>query len=89
MSTNPFDRVNLGYEGLFSPQTTFYHLQPGPSAETNGELVHILQVPVIKRGWEGTVESGTVTCVLFGALWVVWKLFRGREEGMGKRKKEE
>lgn len=28
MATNPFDRVNLGYDGLFGPRTMFYHLQP-------------------------------------------------------------
>jgi hypothetical protein len=25
---NPFDRVNLGYDGLFGPKTMFYHLNP-------------------------------------------------------------
>jgi hypothetical protein len=25
---NPFDRVNLGYDGLFGPRTMFYHLTP-------------------------------------------------------------
>lgn len=29
---NPFDRVNLGYEGLFGSRTMFYHLQPRPPA---------------------------------------------------------
>lgn len=27
-SINPFDRVNLGYDGLFGPRTMFYHLTP-------------------------------------------------------------
>ncbi|KFX97403.1 hypothetical protein V490_02806 [Pseudogymnoascus sp. VKM F-3557] len=28
LTVNPFDRVNLGYEGLFGEQTLFYHLKP-------------------------------------------------------------
>ena len=28
MSVNPFDRVNLGYDGLFGARTMFYHLSP-------------------------------------------------------------
>lgn len=32
MSVNPFDRVNLGYDGLFGPKTMFYHVPPAPVA---------------------------------------------------------
>ncbi|KAK4961115.1 protease B nonderepressible form [Elasticomyces elasticus] len=32
MSTNPFDRVDLGYDGLFGPRTMFYHFSPSAGA---------------------------------------------------------
>ena len=92
MSTNPFDRVNLGYDGLFGPRTMFYHLQP---ASSGGEpLLEEIRVPVLdlessKMKW---IEPGTVTMVLLGFLWVSLKLFvanRGslvRKEGRRKKR---
>ncbi|KAK4899174.1 protease B nonderepressible form [Elasticomyces elasticus] len=32
MSTNPFDRVDIGYDGLFGPRTMFYHFSPSVGA---------------------------------------------------------
>lgn len=75
MNTNPFDRVNLGYDGLFGPRTMFYHLQ---AASGGKPLTEELQAPVLdlegsKLKW---VELGTVTIVILGSLWVCSKLLR-------------
>lgn len=72
MNTNPFDRVNLGYDGLFGPRTMFYHLQPASGGES---LLAEIQVPVLdldgsKMMW---VEPGTATMVVLGFLWVCLK----------------
>lgn len=72
MNTNPFDRVNLGYDGLFGPRTMFYHLQPASGGES---LLAEIQVPVLdldgsKMMW---VEAGTATMVVLGFLWVCLK----------------
>lgn len=79
MSTNPFDRVNLGYESLFGQRTMFYHLQPTAMSDSGGQLVENLQVPVLAQGWDGYVEAGTVGCVFLGVLWLIWKLLRQKE----------
>ena len=73
MNTNPFDRVNLGYDGLFGPRTMFYHLQPASGGEF---LLEDIRLPVLDlRGstmkW---VESGTVLMVSLGFLWVCLSL---------------
>lgn len=78
MNVNPFDRVNLGYDGLFGPRTMFYHLQPRAAGEGsgngNGSLVEVVRVPVLDTRRAGWVEGGTVAVVLVGVLWVCWKL---------------
>lgn len=83
MAVNPFDRVNLGWDGLFSPQTMFYQLRPSVAADgrEGGRLVEEIDVPVLRisdsKGmlFEGrTVEVGTVVVVLLGMVWVLWKL---------------
>lgn len=79
MSTNPFDRVNLGYENLFGQRNMFYHLQPAQStavSASGGQMIEDLQVPVLAQGWDGYVEAGTVGCVFLGVLWLMWKLLR-------------
>lgn len=70
MSVNPFDRVNLGYDGLFGPKTMFYHLSPNSS----GTLVETLSVPVLQTQRASWIEPGTVAVVLLGFCWVLWKL---------------
>ena len=75
MSTNPFDRVHLGYEGLFGPRTMFYHLVPQPGLGTQ-RLVERLSVPVLEVEQVGRIEIGTVAIVAMGTLWLVAKLFR-------------
>lgn len=72
MNTSPFDRINLGYEGLFGPRTMFYHLQPQPAA--GGALVEVVRVPVLDSDWVGSVEIGTVSVVLAGCFWIAMKL---------------
>lgn len=69
---NPFDRVNLGYDGLFGPRTLFWHVDPKPS---EGEsLYHHLQVPVLDLAQSNRISSGTATVVIIGLLFVIWKL---------------
>lgn len=73
MNTNPFDRIHLGYDGLFGPRTIFYHLQPASGGES---LVEDIRVPVLdlagsKMKW---IESGTVMVVVLGFLWVCLRL---------------
>ena len=74
---NPFDRVNLGYDGLFGTRTMFYHLDP--VVKDGGKLVSTLKVPVLNTEAIGSewVESGTVVVVLLGWMWVVWKMVGG------------
>ena len=75
MSTNPFDRAHLGYEGLFGPRTMFYHLVPQPGLGTQS-LVERLSVPVLEVQQVGRIEIGTVAIVAVGTLWLVAKLLR-------------
>ena len=82
MNNNPFDRVNVGYDGLFGPRTMFYHLQPTNGA---GRLAEELKVPVLdidgpNVGW---VDYGTVMIVLLGFSWVCWILGRVVVEDFG------
>lgn len=89
MSVNPFDRVNLGYDGLFGPKTMFYHLAPDAGGK-GGSLVETLAVPVLDLDRSGMVEQGTVAVVVMGALWVCWKLWGVvRRRGERVYKKEE
>lgn len=69
---NPFDRVNLGYDGLFGPKTMFYHMQP----EEGTEMLE-LNVPVLDPHKAGWVPWMTGVVVLVGFGWVMWKLIGG------------
>lgn len=75
-TVNPFDRVNLGYDGLFGPRTMFYHLEP--SVAKGQKLVETLQVPVLNtdRMSFGSAELLTMALVVGGFLWVAWKVVR-------------
>ncbi|EON98105.1 putative protein pbn1 protein [Phaeoacremonium minimum UCRPA7] len=73
---NPFERVNLGYDGLFGPRTVFWHVDPKPA---RGErLMSEITVPVLDydgdKGWGGVINAGTAAVVLLGFAWVVWRL---------------
>lgn len=77
---NPFDRVNLGYDGLFGPRTMFFHLEP--KAE---RLVESIKVPVLNEGVMGfnRVEWVTGCLVLGGFLYVAVLVLRGIWRGTG------
>lgn len=83
---NPFDRVNLGYDGLFTPSTTFWHVSPRPEAD--GRLINNISVPVVKEGASQWVGIGTAAAVGLGFLWVVLKLMEGYSKS-GPAKKTE
>lgn len=72
MSTSPFDRAHLGYEGLFGPRTIFYHIEPQPG--TGEILVETVQMPVLDLNRVRTVEVETLGAVLVGCIWIVGKL---------------
>ena len=70
MNTNPFDRRNLGYDGLFGPKTLFYHLQPTINS------MHVEKISVPLLGWQHNVmvERLSVFMMVLGFLWACWKL---------------
>ena len=70
--TNPFERVNLGYDGLFGPRTVFWHVEPQP--RTGSRVTTAVKVPVLDLDKAGWVNVGTAAVVLAGFLWVTWKL---------------
>ncbi|KAK0710923.1 PIG-X [Lasiosphaeris hirsuta] len=69
---NPFERVNLGYDGLFGPRTVFWHIEP--HAQGGERLVSTVKVPVLDLDKAGWVNVGTAVTVLLGFAWIVWKL---------------
>jgi hypothetical protein len=71
--SSPFERVNLGYDGLFGPRTVFWHVDPAPLVP-GGRLINEVQVPVLDMVKSGWVGAGTAAVVLFGFGWIVWKL---------------
>ena len=73
MSVNPFDRVNLGYDGLFGPRTIFYHLQPDLPA--GSMLTEKVDVPVLDLDYVTWIESGTMVALLIAVGWVMMKLW--------------
>lgn len=83
---NPFDRVNLGYDGLFGPRTLFFHLSPKPSVGEE-RLINKLNVPILDLDKSSLVEIGTAAVVGLGFLWVLWVLFGvWRRAGYGSNK---
>lgn len=71
--SSPFERVNLGYDGLFGPRTVFWHVDPAPQ-EAGGRLVNEVRVPVLDMVKSGWVGAGTAAVVLLGFGWIVWRL---------------
>ncbi|KAI0194162.1 PIG-X [Astrocystis sublimbata] len=69
---SPFDRANLGYDGLFGPRTLFWHVNPQP--EEGSDLNHRIQVPVLDTNKTQWVSTGTAAVVLLGFAYVVFKL---------------
>jgi hypothetical protein len=82
MGVNPFDRVNLGWEGLFGPRTMFFQLHPGENGSLSRGVVEHIHVPVLQATEEGSqyrrtvehVELGTVMVIVLGFIWILWKL---------------
>lgn len=93
MAANPFDRTNLGYEGLFGPKTRFMHVEPqvsgrkGDGAE-GGELVEYIDVPVLDTRGTKYVEVGTMGIVFLGFFSLCWVLFRKRDGEAERRSAE-
>jgi hypothetical protein len=73
MATNPFDRVNLGYDGLFGPKTMFYHVPP---AADGTSTIASIRVPVLHQEKADWVPVGTMIAVVLGFAWVCWKLLQ-------------
>ncbi len=71
MATNPFDKVNLGYDGLFGPKTMFYHFNSG-----GDKTVEVLKVPVLSEEYSSMVSIGTMMAVMLGFGWVCWQLLQ-------------
>jgi len=71
--TNPFERVNLGYDGLFGPRTVFFHVQPRPSGTQH--MQNTITVPVLDSSKATWVNNGTAAVILLGFVWILWKLF--------------
>ena len=88
MSVNPFDRVNLGYDGLFGPKTMFYHVPAASPTDADASpfLELELKVPVMERRWGGIVQAGTLVTVVVGFLMVAVGLFRGLGGETNRRK---
>lgn len=71
MSNNPFDRVNIGYDGLFGPNTMFYHIPPESSVTKTAMEI---KVPVLPKDSGDLVQLGTLLAVAMGFIWVCWQL---------------
>lgn len=90
-ATSPFDRVNLGYEGLFGPKTLFRHLTPalpgsrgGAQGQSSAVMVEALQVPVLDLDRVSKMETGTVAAIVLGLIWMIWTLVRPITKREGK-----
>lgn len=70
--TSPFERVSLGYDGLFGPRTVFWHVDPQP--KSGGRLTNTIKVPVLDTQKAGWVNIGSSVAILIGFGWLVWKL---------------
>ncbi|KAF2115062.1 PIG-X [Lophiotrema nucula] len=77
MAVNPFDRIHLGYEGLFGLKTRFMHVPPAQVGNGTGRLVEWIDVPVLDLRKTGWVEAGTVGTVIVAFLGLCWVLFGG------------
>lgn len=77
MGVNPFDRTNLGWDGLFGSRTMFYQLHP-----QTDHLVEELEVPVLRlKDGEAlfkarNIELVTSVVIVLGFFWVLWRLAR-------------
>ncbi|KAL2111797.1 hypothetical protein VUR80DRAFT_9277 [Thermomyces stellatus] len=72
-SGNPWDRASLGYDALFGPTTSYWHVEPRPEGEE--DLMIRTKVPVLDTEKSGWVEVGTAAAILVGFAWVLFSLF--------------
>ncbi|KAH8910043.1 PIG-X-domain-containing protein [Coniochaeta sp. PMI_546] len=80
--TNPFERVNLGYDGLFGPRTVFFHIPAAPGLD---KLQNTISVPVLDANKTEWVNTGTAAAILLGFAWVLWKLYVSYSQQNSKR----
>lgn len=74
---SPFDKVRLGYDGLFPADTVFWHVDPygkGARGQQEQRLTSGLRIPVLDTDKAGWVRAGTAAVVALGFGWLVWKL---------------
>lgn len=85
--SSPFDRTNLGYDGLFGPKTMFYHFLSNSAMNAKHGAVEALTVPVLDlENWSTKyVEWVTVLFVFGGALLVAGVLGRTLVRDFGRR----
>lgn len=81
-SVNPFDRTNLGFDGLFGPKTMFYHLNPRPLTPAK-TLVEEITMPVLDLDQSRWIETGTVLAIIAGFAWIAWRLWSVRSTRKG------
>ncbi|KAK8056609.1 hypothetical protein PG993_001836 [Apiospora rasikravindrae] len=71
--SSPFDRINLGYDGLFGPRTLFWHLDPVAKSGSD-QLVIGGKVPVLDLDKSRSINTVTSIVVVVGFAWVVYRL---------------
>jgi hypothetical protein len=96
---NPFDRRDLGYDGLFAPDTLYYHVPPAPGREVarSGDhrgvkLMESLEVPTLDAEKAEWVTVATAAVVLVGFLWICSRLLfagAGAAKSAEAKKKDE
>jgi hypothetical protein len=76
MIRNPFDRKDLGFDGLFPPDTIYYHIPPSSPAagKLGGKLTESLVVPFLEPESAGWVPIATAVVVGLGFVWILARL---------------
>ncbi|KAK6362082.1 protease B nonderepressible form [Orbilia blumenaviensis] len=90
MSTNPFDRIMLGYEEYFPEETYFHHLTPKLINSTLSRAS--LEVPILNSVDSQYIEWGTMGVIVIGFLWVFGRIvtsFIGSTNKVGEHEKKE
>lgn len=73
--TNPFDRVNLGYDGLFGPRTVFWHVDP--KTVGGGPMRNEITIPVLDTNQTDWVGIGTGFVIAIGFAWILYETIAG------------
>ena len=72
MLANAWDVTDIGYDALFSSNTSFWHLRPAPKAGLS--LFHSVVVPAANSDHVAWIGIGTAFAVALGTSWVIWSL---------------